>query len=56
MLKIPLSCRGYYDLSQNSATQWKDRFRPHKVYILKYATGRRKRFLCNAVKETFPDP
>jgi len=34
-------CRGYYDFSQKFATQWRRRFRPHKVYIFLISFTRR---------------
>jgi len=34
-------CRGYYDFSQKFATQWRIRFRPHKVYIFLISITRR---------------
>jgi len=34
-------CRGYIDFSQKFTTQWRSRFRPHKVYIFLISMIRR---------------
>jgi len=45
-------CRGYYDFSQKCATQWRRRFRPHKVHIFLISITRRvdlAMYVCSSV-------